>query len=73
MLQMGLGKTVELLACVLANPFTPTKHAITATMTADSNKVICLHGACLPYHCAYEVLMYPIYEHKNISFAAHSC
>lgn len=38
-MQMGLGKTVELLACVLANPFTPVKHAITSTMTAGSNKV----------------------------------
>ena len=38
-LQMGLGKTVELLACVLAHPFTPTDHVVPIKSEPGSNKV----------------------------------
>ena len=36
---MGLGKTVELLACVLANPFMPSHHAEPLQAEPGSNKV----------------------------------
>ena len=36
---MGLGKTVELLACVLAHPFTPTDHVVPVKSEPGSNKV----------------------------------
>lgn len=39
---MGLGKTVELLACLLAHPFTPTHHAAAVKAELGSNKVLTL-------------------------------
>ena len=38
-LQMGLGKTVELLACLLAHPFTPAPQPLPPKPNLGSNKV----------------------------------
>ena len=44
---MGLGKTVELLACLLAHPFTPTHHVPAVKAEPGSNKVhLTTHPAC---------------------------